>query len=194
MPESNLPPQQPPEDSSFYETNSLSDYIARHLREKDLPLPKKMPESRKNFIGSQEKAYNKLHSPEYGNKGMFLHHYDTQLVNGHLERFLPTPSTRFQLSRERLHNELRRIYEDLHQFHQLNGEEYKARIEALEQRANLIQRKILDLDLKLADINPFQSMYKNIKKLTDRPKHENKKWTFNIQINRNRTRKERNKF
>jgi hypothetical protein len=159
MPEQELPQNQtnlPEEDS--YNVGSLSDYIARHLQKRNTPQLEKSQESMPQ-LAPQGDSYP---SSKRTGSGMVLHHLDTQLVGDHLEQYLPTPSTRYHMIRERLGNELKEIYQELNQYRQFSGNEYQDKIDAREKRASLLQRKIFELDLKISKLNPFQSMYKTL--------------------------------
>jgi predicted nucleic acid-binding Zn-ribbon protein len=108
-------------------------------------------------------AYSHAQSPQY--QGRVLHHLDSQLANSQLERYLPTPSTRYQMMRDRILKELTELENDLVQYRQLQGWEYDTKIEALEERLSLLRHKLQLVDDKLSEINPFQSMYTTLARL-----------------------------
>ncbi len=105
-------------------------------------------------------------SPEQGN---VLHHLDSELANSHLEKYLPTPSIRYHVMRQRITLELEKIYAELNHYRQLPDESKQGKIAALEERVSLLQRKIFDLDQKLSRLNPFQSISKTLEQLGLKP-------------------------
>lgn len=170
------PDSQPPDNEQFPQQDkdtpdvrSLSDYIAQHLQSKKSAFLEKS-ESFPPGLSWQQSAYNAFQSPDSDSNGMVLHHLDTQLVSNHLERYLPTQSTRVHIMRERLDKDLKAIYAELNQYRQFQGTEYQQKIEALEKRANLLQRKIFDLDLQISKLNPLQSVYKTLQKFGYKPR------------------------
>lgn len=153
------------EDEESTPLGSLSDYISKRLQNRAVPdLEASDKTSPETFLNSP--AANYPPSSQVPDKGMVLHHLDSQLANSHLERFLPTPSTRYQTIRSRVSEELEGIYHELNRYRQFHGSEYKAKIEALEARATLLQRKIFELDLKIAKLNPFQSVYTSLNRFS----------------------------
>ncbi len=147
------------------DVGSLSDYIARHLQRQDQPLLEQ-PEPETSKPNPLPPNF-KQPAPSAGAKqnGLVLHHLDSQLANRHLERYLPTPTTRVQMTRERLTQELNEIYEQLKHFRQFEGTEYQQKIEVLETRSQQLKRKIFELDQQLTKLNPLQSMFRNLTSL-----------------------------
>lgn len=153
------------DESESPDVGSLSDYISKHLQKRaksEQSAPR--PENRSAFLQPDSMPHPHYTAyPEHA--GRVLHHLDSQLVNSHLERYLPTPSTRYHMTRERLEHELQEIYMELEQYRHLKGSEHEPKVQALEERANMLKRKIFDLDRKISSLNPFQSFYRNLQKL-----------------------------
>ncbi len=174
---SGQPPKKEPE-SGGNDVGSLSDFIAERLHKRGQSVKQQPTET---FVSSE--TYLPQTANQFNKSGAILHHLDSQLVNNHLERYLPNPATRLHLSKERLEQELKHIYDELWQYRQFAGNEYQSKIEALESRVRFLQRKIFDLDQKIAKLNPFQNMVSKLKNLvsnsdpeTGEPK--NGSWTF----------------
>jgi hypothetical protein len=168
------------------DVGSLSDYISKHLQKRSSPeLDGSGQNAQQSFW--QHETLNPHYTAYPENTGRTLHHLDSQLVNSHLERYLPTPSTRYQMMRERLGKELEEIYSELNSYRHIKGHEYESKIQALEERASLLKRKIFELDRKISTLNPFQNMYRNLQKLAPKgPQNKAQKpkftttglWTF----------------
>lgn len=147
---------------------SLSEYISKHLQKRMAPEQRseEAPPSQPLFRHETPTSGGKSNAAP---SGMILHHLDSQLANGHLERYLPTAATRYHLARERISDELNAVYEALKHYRQFHGSEYDDKIEALEQRATLLKRKLFELERSIAKLNPFQSMYSALQKFPLKP-------------------------
>ncbi len=149
-------------DDDANEVGSLSDYISKHLKnrsESQDSTDEKGPKKREEPIWQSEGFKPLNQESQFKQNGMILHHLDSQLTNSHMERYLPTASTRYHLARERISNELRSIYEALDHYRQFEGPEYQPKIKAFESRVKLLQHKLIDVDKKISKLNPFQSVY-----------------------------------
>jgi len=148
-------------------SGSLSAFIAERLKTRGqeaqdegtasndaapIPLPFE-PSGPSGAKASQNQAKSK------GPTGMVLRHLDSQLVNAHLEQYLPTASTRYYLMRERLFKELEALDGELYQLKKLNIPEDQKKIETLETRVTFLKEKLKGLDIVLSEMNPFQGVY-----------------------------------
>jgi hypothetical protein len=168
----NLPPEhlkESNEDFDAYSMGSLSEYISKHLQKRgqeqsgssDSQKPKK-----KVVKLVPNETYPLSNQPPTNVRGLVLHHLDTQLADGCMERYLPLASTRYHLTRERVYKELQVLYEDLNRFRQFPGLEYYAKIEALERRVAFLQRRIVELDKEIVKLNPFSGLYNGLIQLS----------------------------
>jgi hypothetical protein len=141
---------------------SLSDYIAKHLKEKGESSGLEVPETATENYFEPPKDDNTYTEEGEQQVGYILHHLDSQLISEHLEKYVPSPATRFHMTRERVGHELEALEAELLQYKKLGGKEYLARIEALEHRKALLIDKMRQLDEKLNDINPFRNMVQKL--------------------------------
>lgn len=145
---------------------SLSNYISKHLQNRQADHSQQ-EESTASVSELSQELYPAFHLSHGQTTGRILHHYDSQLSNDHLEQYLPTPAIRLHIMRGRLNKELNAIYTELNQYSQLDGVAYQSKVEALEERAYLLKRKIFDLDIQISNLNPLQAAFKKLQKLTD---------------------------
>ena len=97
--------------------------------------------------------------------GNRLNQMDSQLVKDHLERYLPTPATRFQMMRERIHAEVTQLRHDIMEYQKLPGSDYTTKKDAMEDRLALLEQQLKMLDIKVAEINPFLNIMQKVQKL-----------------------------
>lgn len=151
-------------------SGSLSAFIAERLKTRGqealsenesepLPIPFE-PTTKATTSNSSNKPKSK------GPTGMVLRHLDSQLVNAHLEQYLPTASTRYYLMRERLFKELEALDGELYQLKKLNIPEDQQKIETLETRVTFLKEKLKGLDIVLSEMNPFQGVYHWVQQLS----------------------------
>ena len=163
-------------DPEAAEVGSLSNYIMKHLQQRQEPeAPGPFVAENKPFW--QNQIYQTRTDAAGEGTGMILHHLDSQLANSGLEKYLPTPATRYQMMRDRIGRELDELYAALKHYREFPGEEYHAKIEALEQRSSLLQRKVFELDQRISKLNPFQSMYSKLQHWAASP-GEASTWTL----------------
>lgn len=93
---------------------------------------------------------------------------DSQLVKDHLERYLPTPATRFQMMRERIYNEVQMLRSDIEEYQKLPGNDYTAKKEAMQERLALLEQQLKLLNIKVGEINPFLNIMQKVQKLQTR--------------------------
>lgn len=118
------------------------------------------------------------HRPKTVLGGLRLNKMDAQLVHTHLEQYLPTPSTRFQLMRDRLNKELRDVYIEIERYKALPAKIYAPKIQGLEERAALLRQQILTVDRQLHGLNPFQGVVVGLESIGNWFKPKN--WCKNL--------------
>jgi predicted nucleic acid-binding Zn-ribbon protein len=158
-------------------SSGLSRYIQERLQQGSLESQPEQAvaasETKAEFLWQAEAAYD----PEQQNNpsescGLILHHMDSQLVHDHLDRYLPSATTRLYVMRDRLLNERKMLLEELNRYKRFQGKEYYSKINALQTRVALLEAKVDQIDERLKQINPFQGMYHFFQKFFAKPQAE----------------------
>ncbi|MCA9798972.1 MAG: hypothetical protein KC474_05430 [Cyanobacteria bacterium HKST-UBA04] len=100
------------------------------------------------------------------NGGFRLNNTDNKLATSHLEQYIPTAATRYQLMRDRLNKDLTAVCIEIDRYRKLPGFEYRNKVEALEARASLLRRQIIEIDRHLMGITPFQKVFNQLEALS----------------------------
>lgn len=140
---------------------SLSDYIAKHLkkRKEQAQNPNKTPSA--PFSPQLMFPSGKF---EPDQTGVILNNIDAHLAGNHFEKYLPTATTRLQIMQDRLEKEMQAIYDQLvHYEHLAEADDHSLKVNALKQRLTLLKTKHRAVQKKLAEINPFQAVYQQVK-------------------------------
>ncbi len=167
-------------DSESEPSGSLSDYIAKHLMNRDESLDKIVEQNEPQadlYSIIPNSFYNAVNQNAAQQTGRVLNQVDSQLANSQMERYLPTPTTRYQMMKSRITKELEVLHRELSGYKHLDGAEYYSKIQALETRIQLLEARLKEADQNLSSLNPFQSLYQNVKKQTDeltKPKENTK--------------------
>lgn len=144
---------------------TLSDYIAQHLKKRQ------QSESGADKLDTEDTSpaqqYPTLPSlsnvnmpAETGSRreGLVLHHLDSELINDHIDSFMPNSVQRFYAMRDRLASEITAIENEIKQYEQFTGPEYRPKIEAMQNRKEMLVYKLALVDEKIQSLNPFEQI------------------------------------